>query len=358
MNNIFKIYGKDKTSNKPDTIFSIIGRSEPDLTKSLSFLLHYSPDFLRKYLARVNKNIDLTFIRSFVSAEQKPNLGLDNNRRDIAIFLHYQETSKNALIVTEAKNLYIKNISSLSIITQLAKYFDPLSFSDVSSVNYKYAVTLTKDKILFKQTAFQNFDLIASITWQDILYLISDTDDYLLQAYKQEIMNSNFIKTYEEEVFCPPVGDTFKTVQELGIYCCPADRSLKDAIYLMPRVPVNKIQSLLTSKYHINDFTNIKGKGCSVALYKIDNSFIVDSNSLEAIEDDVLKQKVQKWLGNRNERLKVFVLSERMDFQKPKFTELQNNTWNGYFTLSQVWGDLITKNTNAQNGFAVTGADE
>lgn len=348
MNNIFKIYSKEKSSNRPDSIFSIIGRSEPDLTKSLAFLLHYSPDFLKKYLGLVDKDIDLTFKRSLVTAEQKPNVGLDN-RRDIAIFLYYQDTAKNCLIVTEAKNLYIKNISSLSITNQLEKYFDPASFSDVSRESTKIAATLTKDKILLKQTDFQNFDRLASITWQDILYLISDIDDYLLQAYKQEIMNSNFIKTYEEEVFCPPVGDTFKTVQELGIYCCPADRSLKDAIYLMPRVPVNKIQALLTGRYGISDFTELKGKGCSVALYKIDNSFIVDSNSLDAIEDETLRQKVQKWLGSREERLKVFVLSERMDFQKPKFTELQNNTWNGYFKLSQVWGDLITKNTNNEN---------
>ena len=47
-----------------------------------------------------------------------------------------------------------------------------------------------------------------------------------------------------------------------------------------------------------------------------------------------------------------------MDFQKPKFTELQNNAWNGYFKLSQVWGDLITKNTNAQDGLVESVVDE
>jgi len=56
---------------------------------------------------------------------------------------------------------------------------------------------------------------------------------------------------------------------------------------------------------------------------------------------------VKRWIGNEQMRLKVFVLSEKMEFERPKITDAQNNAWNGYFKLSQVWGDLISKNTNA-----------
>lgn len=264
MNSIFKIYSKDKTSNQSDSIFSIIGRTEPDLTKSLAFLLHYS-------------------------------------------------------------------------------------FSDSNAIKNKIGVTLTKDKLYFSQDKLHNLTKIVSLKWQDIIYILSHLNEQLITSFKKEIMKSNFIKTYEEEVFCPPVGGTYSLVEELNIYCCPADRSLKDAIYLMPRIPIAKsdIKKILTDKYGITDFASLKGKGCSIALYKIDSSFIVDNDSIEAIEDQTIKDKVKRWIGNEQMRLKVFILSEKMEFERPKITDVQNNAWNGYFKLSQVWGDLISKNTNA-----------
>jgi hypothetical protein len=349
MKSIFKIYSKDKTSNQSDSIFSIIGRSEPDLTKSLAFLLHYSNDLLVKLLTAIDKSIDLNYNRTFISAEQKPDLS-DNDRRDITILLHYTDPAKNTLIVLEAKNLYLKQISSLTITKQLLKYFDTNSFSDATTITNKIGVTLTKDKLYFSQEKLNPLTKIVSIKWQDIIYILSEFDEQLITSFKKEIMNSNFIKTYEEEVFCPPVGDTFALVEELNIYCCSADKSLKDAIYLLPRIPVSKIEKILEEKYGITDFTNLKGKGCSIVLYKIDSSFIVDNDSIEAIEDQTIKDKVKRWMiwmGNKQMRLKVFILNEKMEFKTPKITNVQNNTWNGYFKLSQIWGDLISKNTNA-----------
>jgi len=347
MKSIFKIYSKDKTSNQSDSIFSIIGRTEPDLTKSLAFLLHYSNDLLVKLLKIIDTSIDLNYNRTFISAEQKPDLGLDNNRRDITIILYYADSTKNTLIILEAKNLYLKQISSVTITQQLLKYFDTHSFSDTNTIANKIGVTLTKDKLYFSQDNLHQLTKIVSLKWQDIIYILSDFNDQFVTSFKKEIMNSNFIKTYEEEVFCPPVGDTYALVEELNIYCCPAERSLKDAIYLLPRIPISKIQNMLTDKYGITDFTNLKGKGCSIALYKIDSSFIVDNDSIEAIEDQTIKDKVKRWIGTEQMRLKVFILSEKMEFERPKITDVQNNAWNGYFKLSQVWGDLISKNTNA-----------
>ncbi|MGD9639537.1 MAG: hypothetical protein AB7U85_10885 [Alphaproteobacteria bacterium] len=348
---IFKIYSKDRISNQSDTIFTIIGKSEPDLTKSLAYLLYYSKDFLNQCLTLIDSGIDLKYINSIVAAEQKPDIGLDNNRRDISIMLKYLDSTKNSLIVIEAKNLYLKKISSNSIIKQLTKYFNRDSFSDVKRAKSLIGVTLTKDKLLFDQTNAHGLGHIVSIQWQDIIGLLMKSKDFMLQSFKQEIMNSNFIKTYEEEVFCPPVGDTYKKVKELNIYCCPADRSLKDAIYLLPRIPVNKNSNVLKTDYNYTDdeIKTIKGKGFSIALYKIDNSFIVDLDSIDAIEDQTLKEKVNKWGIKKGERLKVFILSEKMDFEKPKITDLQNNAWNGYFKLSDIWGNLIKKNTNAQH---------
>lgn len=351
MKSIFKIYSKEKESNQSDTVFSIIGRTEPDLTKSLAFLLHYSNDLLIELIQLIDKNIDTNYRKAFITAEQKPDLGLDNNRRDITIKLYYPDSEKNTIIIIEAKNLYLKNISSSSIIQQLTKYFDNNSFSDLNAFNNKIAVTLTKDKLLFIRTENDLFQKIKSIKWQDIIQITKRFDDYIISSYNNEIMNSNFIKTYEEEVFCPPVGDTYSKVENLSIYCCPADRSLKESIYLLPRIPVNNNEKILKQNYQFDESSldKIKGKGFSIALYKIENSFIVDSDSIDAIEDTELQDKVKKWGLDSGQRLKVLVLSEKMDFKEPKVTDLQNNAWNGYFKLSDIWGNLITKNTNAQH---------
>jgi len=232
------------------------------------------------------------------------------------------------------------------IYKQLSQYFNADYYSDTSKVKKRIGVTLTKERILFLNDNNLQIDKIKSITWEDVLFSLDGNgfeNDILLKSYKHELMSSNFIKTYEEEVFCPPVGNTYKKVEELGIYCCPSDRSLKDAIYLLPRIPVNGNENILRERYNIKDFKDIKGKGFCIALYKIENSFIVDGESLEAIENIELKNKVSNWLGSPDETLKVFVLSEKMDFESPKFTINQNNAWNGYFSLSQIWSTTISK---------------
>ena len=175
--------------------------------------------------------------------------------------------------------------------------------------------------------------------WQDIIQFLLKEEEYHLPFYKQETMNSNISKTYEE-IFCPPVGATFEIVEKLGIYCCPADRSLKKAIYLMPRIPVNKVKPLLKEKYDITSFEDINGKGCSIALYKIEDCFSVDTAAIDAIEDEALKKKMKEWPGVNGEILKVFVLSEKMAFQKPLFTKEKNNGWSGYFRLSEIWDEI------------------
>jgi hypothetical protein len=344
MNTIFKLYDKELKSNKSDSVFSIIGRSEPALTKSLAFLLYKKDSLLLKFLELIHAGIDMNFIKVFVSAEQMPDFSLDNNRRDIAIRLHYDDPGKNTIIIIEAKNLYIKNINSKTIISQFEKYFDGSSYSDIRLMGKRIAVTLTKDKLKFPTPNTTSFNGIISITWQEIIILLEKFTDYLIQSYREEIMRSNFIKTYEEEVFCPPAGDSFPKIEKLRIYCCPADRSLKEAIYLLPRIPVNGNEKILTDKYAYNNesLEKIKGKGFSIALYKIETSFIVDPDSLDAIDNLELRDQVSQW--GLNERLKVFVLKDRMEFKKPKITELQNNAWNGYFRLFDVWGNMISKN--------------
>lgn len=340
--NIFKIYSKQELSNSNDSIFSIIGKTEPDLTKSLAFLLHYSPNLLERFIGLIGVENGLQYSKSFIAAEQRPDVGNNTIRRDITVLLHYKDSKKKTLIVVEAKSLFKTNIDTHSIEEQLNNYFNENDFSDVRNSSKKIAVSLTKEKIIFKNSLYTKFDIIKSITWKDIIHLLEE-DDYLLKAYREEIMKSNFIKTYEEEVFCPPAGDTYKKIKELGIYCCPSERTLRNAIYLMPRIPVKNIENELKVEFNLDTIDNYKGKGCSLELYAIIDSFIVSADAIEMIENKELKGKVIDWGISNSQQLKVFVLGKRMSFSKPKFTEDRNNTWNGYFSLADIWGDSISK---------------
>lgn len=344
MNKYFRLYCKADKSNNTDSVFSIIGSTEPDLTKSLGALLFHSKRLLTPFVKTINKDIPFNISNVIIKAEQRPDLSSVEIRRDISIFLNYEDSRQSILIVIEAKNPSVKVGNQKCLIEQLDKYFDPRSFSDVNKAKQKIGVTLTKERQIIDKSYIKSFDKFYSLTWEEIFFILESVNEdkfSLENFFINQLRRANFMKTYEEEVFCPPVGLSFGKVDSLSIYCCPADRTLKDAIYLMPRIPVNGNEDLLRS-YNI-DPADYRGKGFAIALYKVKESFVTDLISAETIEDCSLRKKVIDWFAGNNERLKVFVLGERMNFDRPKFTEAQNNTWNGYFKLSEVWGDVIPK---------------
>ena len=63
MKKYFRIYNRSSAPKKfSHNIFSIIGTNEPDLTKSISFLLYYSDSFRTAFLKLIDsklKNINL-----------------------------------------------------------------------------------------------------------------------------------------------------------------------------------------------------------------------------------------------------------------------------------------------------------
>ena len=87
------------------------------------------------------------------------------------------------------------------------------------------------------------------------------------------------------------------------------------------------------------------------AIFGVLMNYIVQSNisasnqiiEVERIREKDRYEKVLNHVFKDFETLKVFVLSEKMDFESPKFTINQNNAWNGYFSLSQIWSNTISK---------------
>lgn len=335
MGKVFKAYSKGYQSFDSDSIFSFMGRDEVGLTKSIASLLYHDDEFLDAFMALLGLNINVSNSTIFVFAEQLSQIiNNQQKRRDITIQIK-DSTGHITLIIVEAKNPINLINKNLAIISQLNDYFNPLYFPDVLNATTKIGVTLTSSTI--KQVVSGlNFGTYYSLTWEDILIrlAVKKFKNSITNSFFTELKRMNFMKTYEKEIFCPAAGTSYNLISTLKIYCCPYDRKIKNSIYLMPRIGFNSYRNLLTP-YGLNN-DKYKGKGFYKEIYKIIDTFIVDSNSVVSIQDPNIQAKVIKWLNGRQEILKVFVLSDPIPFNTPKFTLVQNPRGNIYKQFREI----------------------
>jgi hypothetical protein len=335
----FKLYSKNNMSYTSDSIFRIIGRDEPALTKGFAYCLKYSEELLIGFLDLLQIN---TNGRVVVAAEQ---LSLNGKcRRDIAISI--KDDKIKYLIIVEAKNPSINIRDEANLHTQILNYFSKENYNDVDLFNNHVAVSLTKERLFLKELD-HSLELV-SITWNDIIFLLSNCkkNDIILNEFYQHLTEESSVKTYDEEIFCPPCGDSYEKISELSIYCCPAKRNLKQCIYLMPRIPINGNEEYLSSLYPNIEFRDKKGKGCCTEMYRIIDSFNISTDSLELIDDIEIRNKVYIWSnhGSVIEDIKVYILDGKMKFERPKFTKGQNNAYQGYHKMNEIWSDIIKDN--------------
>lgn len=343
MKTFFKVYSKNIKTNETDSVFNIIGNTEPDLTKSLAFCLHYSHEFLEQLLIKL-KIYDVKDV--VISAEQLSNKG--EYRRDISLNISKINGSKE-LVIIEAKSP-CKNGSITKVIEmQLSNYFNNHYYTDIHENTKLTGVSLQKERIYVHNDGKFEYK---SLTWLDVITILKKITDnniidnncsLLIDFYNHLIRASN-LKTHEYEIFSPPCGNSYERIEKFRIYCCPADRSLKECLYLMPRLPVNGKHDLIRKKYPDIEMSKNKGKGIAMEMYQITDSFIVSTSHIdELIEDEEIKKKVAGWIGNNNkgEELKVYMLGEKLKFERPKFTKGQNNAYQGYYKLHEIWSDTI-----------------
>ncbi|KAF5054039.1 hypothetical protein DSECCO2_392230 [anaerobic digester metagenome] len=339
----FKVYCKNIKTNENDSIFNIIGNTEPDLTKSLAFCLSYSQEFLEELLNKL-KIKDVKDV--VISAEQLSKKS--EYRRDISLNINNINGSKE-LVIIEAKSPCKNGSITKDIEAQLSNYFNSHYYADIHENTKLTGVSLQKAHIYTKDIGKIRY---ISITWLDIIsilkkikdnIIIDNDNNSLLKAFYNHLIRASNLKTYEAEIFSPPCGNSYSRIEEHNIYCCPADRSLKECLYLMPRLPVNGKEDLIRNKYPDIKLTENKGKGIAMEMYQISDSFIVSTSHIELIENEDIKNKVKGWIQNseKDEDLKVYILGKKLKFERPKFTKGQNNAYQGYYKLHEIWSDTI-----------------
>ncbi|MBM7555789.1 hypothetical protein [Halanaerobacter jeridensis] len=344
MEKYFKLYSSEiPPKSLSHNIFSIIGYKEPALTKGLSFLIYKSKKFCNGFLKLINKKLKERGLNKIgqveilkVLSEQYPNFSKQKIRRDITLKLN-PEKMNNSLIVIEAKNpkLSLKNLSKVE--DQLLEYLSEDHYSDVSNFNRKIGIFLTNIEEIYRKR--RDIDLI-SITWKEIFNLLErykEKDEYINMFYKH-LLEGEMMQFFKKEIFSPPAGKTIDKIRELNIYCCQYDRTIKKSLYLMPRIPLTK------SKKDSDFFNTDVAVGVFEELYPIIDTFAVDKNTVNEIENKEIKEKVEKWYEDEEFKSgQVFILGDKLPFDTPKRTKKQNNSYQTYYSFDEIWSKIVKR---------------
>lgn len=201
------------------SLFDLIGRKEPDQTKSLGYVLARSAPAMRYFLELVYSKIPdaekvgvvKDLMKEDYSVDCELMLQSDSGSRDRADIVVRFPQSQYAIIV-EAKSITV-NASSK------AAYFQGQSYANRLQIKQKTVVSLTNNRELGNCIQWSEivdvFDMIVRrIKYSDVS-LEGDYLNYLLKI--KGLMNY-----YDIEVLSIPVGRTMEGVKQVGIYECPS----------------------------------------------------------------------------------------------------------------------------------------
>lgn len=218
-----------RVNNRPNcNLFDLIGRKEPDQTKSLGLLLSRSElarnAILKLILSPQDYNQICTGAIGVVDCEFTD--GNPNNRADIVIRFYDTQHRPICFILIEAKS-FNNNATPISAVqTQLNRYVN--GFCNIMmpfGSRSRYIVALTNNA-----TFIPNSNIL-TITWKDILDAQcgllgrnqkNKSDLFIIENYiKYLIKIQKVMYYYDHEVLSIPAGNTYQSVKTFGIYECP-----------------------------------------------------------------------------------------------------------------------------------------
>lgn len=260
-NNLYRCYSHEKSKEEDvcsNSIFELIGKKEPDQTKTLGYVLARSKVAMKGFLLLIlknEKNVDNLLEGDYiVDCELQIEDGNGNPyRADIVI--SFPNSKNKYSILVEAKSLS-SYISEQGAVTQTSKYLESSFFKDKNVQR----VTLTT----YKEYGNRKDENIINLVWTDIVdmfYKILQTtkDDYsslwLIKDYFNYISKiKQLMKYYDIEVLSVPAGGTFNLVKDYGIYECPTTSNYKKRMNHKPLyMAFRASQGEVTTLYKISD---------------------------------------------------------------------------------------------------------
>ncbi len=314
-------------NNFQSTIFDLIsGKRETKQTLALGYLLSNDISFLNKFLKlkaikeKINFGKLERYSKIIISTELNSNL---NKRIDIAISFLLNDLPYKALII-EAKSIGV-NVSVKNVKNQIEKYIKNETFPDLEGFELTGCI-LTKNKLII------NSDNLISISWDEIIELLSKQNG-LAKDYLKFLSNINgTMKFYEKEVYSIPAGDSNKYQYNYPfIYECPNTSSYipkKKPLYVTFRMK----EGIMEKLFGIDDIIVFNP-------YRDFNTFIKNPKYSDKIKKRIKDYCDDFWGEGKyddNEK-QFFILSlENIIELKHKPRPKKNNVARIYYTLAEI----------------------
>lgn len=299
---IYRCYANDNTKATVDVVgnslFELIGTTEPEQTKSFGYILARSEYAMKSFLELVYTKISKSERGKNVHDLMKENYSVDcelmlqsdkgsNDRADIVI--RYPE-SQYAIIV-EAKSMKIKASSKAAV-------FQGQSYANKLVIQKKAVISLTNNQesgncVLWSEIVDMFDKIIRDNRNKNVsLDLERDFLNYLLKI--KGLMNY-----YDIEVLSISADRSINGVRKTGIYDCPSEK-----------------RGYKTRGEHKPLFIAFRGKYGSVKkLYKVERLLNIP---LSGNDYDSFKGTIEKTIIDRIEEYKKIVSYDNTD-TKPKW---------------------------------------
>ena len=335
---LYRCYNNDKKkAPSANTIvgsspFDLIGKKEPDQTKSLGYVLARSEAIMERFLDVIRKKTHVTnpvfkhfriseFIKDDYYVDCELLLGTEESTKYRAdIVIHFPHN--NFVIVIEAKSLNA---------TTAAK--------DAARQGAGYAARLAENCLVVSLTNQKEFSTgdYTCIQWSDVVDLFDtiirknkNRDVSLEQDFLNYILKINGVmKYYDCEVLSIPAGKTIKAVEEFGIYECDwgtNKRGEHKPLFIAFRGKKGRVKTL----YKIDDVLSMHLKG---DLYESDlNSLSPDIKEriVNYKKEIIVGGKDFKWVFIINKHESIELLNQVMYRCSPRGDE-KNRPLSAYF---------------------------
>lgn len=335
---MFRCYTDEKTKSTLDVVgnslFDLIGKKEPEQTKSLGYVLARSEIAMKCFLELVYSKIPSSEKGNDVKYLMKEDyivdcelmLQSDSGSRDRAdIVIRFPE-SQYAIIV-EAKSIKT-NASST------AAYFQGMSYSQRLSIKKKSIISLTN-----------NQEIGNCVQWNEIVSML---DEIIRNNRNKDISLENdflnyilkikgLMKYYDIEVLSISAQRSMEGVKNAGIYECPSERS-----------------PYKSRGEHKPLFIAFRGWGGSVKkLYKVEQllKMPIAGDLYESLKDTIDKEIIKRIedykklisYGGDNQSKWVFVLDLKHSIDLPHEIRYKRN--NSFVETQRPLSDYFTAPT-------------
>lgn len=340
---LYRCYNNDKNTAATNTIvgsslFDLIGKKEPDQTKSFGYVLARSEAVMESFLEVIRKKThenNPAFKRFRISEFMK-----DDYYVDCELLLNTEESTKDRadIVIHFPHNDFVIVIEAKSLsATTTAKNAARQGSAYATLLGEK--LRLKKDRFLVvsltNQKEFSTRDYTC-LQWSDVVDLFDgfirksnkNRDVYLEQDFLNYILKINGImKYYDCEVLSIPAGKTIEAVRQVGIYECPSEegkwktRGEHKPLYMAFREKEGYVEKL----YKVDDLWSISIAGPSFEATKEQICKADDVKKIEALKRIEEYKKIIQYDEKFIEKKWVFILDNENSIKLPHPVKYKNH---------------------------------